>query len=124
MELEHSSETEFMTPNYNIRTCAANEWRIVLNCEKSAEKEYRTGDSRHMRKIPDWKRIMLKEQRQLHKRKDAQLIDVEVIAIILYTGPMVSHSHPQTLLHSLLLKVSAQMLSVSYTCLKLVVALL
>jgi hypothetical protein len=86
MELEHASKITFSTPNYGIETTPAEEWRVVLECDTRAEKEY----NRHMRRIPDWKQIMRKEQMQVRPGKEAPLTDVEVIAIILYTGPMVS----------------------------------
>jgi hypothetical protein len=87
MELEHASKITFSTPNYGIETSPAEEWRVVLECDTRAEKEY----NRHMRRIPDWKQIMRKEQMQVRSGKEAPLTAVEVIAIILYTGPMVSH---------------------------------
>jgi hypothetical protein len=94
MEMEHSSNKKFTTPNYGITTCPVDEWRIVIDVDKMEEKQH----SRQLRKIPDWKQIMLEERMQAHKGNEAPLTDVEVIAIILYTGPMVSlpHSPPHT----------------------------
>ncbi len=90
MEMEHNSDLPFVTPNYNITTCPLNEWKIVINIDKSKETPY----GRHHRTIPNWKEIVRKEKMQAQKGKealltDAPLTDVEVIAIILYTGPMV-----------------------------------
>ena len=86
MEQEHSSTVPFKTPNYDIETFPAQEWRIVVECDKKAEKKY----NRHMRTIPDWKQIVSKEKTQVQMGKEAPLTYVEIIAIILYTGPMVS----------------------------------
>lgn len=94
MEVEHASKATFSTSNYGIETCPAEEWRVVFECDTRAEKEY----NRHMRRIPDWRQIMRKEQMQRHSGKEAPLTDVEVIAIILYTGPMVRQPIPNNFL--------------------------
>jgi hypothetical protein len=85
MELEHASTKEFTTPNYQITTYPAKEWKIVFNVDKKKEREY----GRHRRSIPDWRLIMRKEKMQVQKGNEAPLTEVEVLAIILYTGPMV-----------------------------------
>ena len=83
MEKEHRSKTKFLAPNYKIETCPSDEWRIVITGDKSYEKKYEG----HQRKIHKFKDL-LKLQRSI----DAKLTDNEIIAIILYTGPMVSTS--------------------------------
>ncbi len=86
MAKEHSSTTPFITPNYGINTYPANEWRIVVECDTKVEQEY----SRYKRKIPDWKSLLHEESARLRANSnEAHLTDVEIIAIILYTGPMV-----------------------------------
>jgi hypothetical protein len=80
MEKEHKSKSRFTAPNYKIETCPSDEWRIVLNVDKNYERKYEG----HQRRIPDYKQILTTD-----KAKAAGLTDVEVIAIILYTGPMV-----------------------------------
>ena len=85
MAREHSSTESFTTPNYGITTCPSSEWKIVLECDTKVEQEY----SRYKRKIPDWKLLLQKESACQAKSKGAHLTDVEIIAIILYTGPMV-----------------------------------
>jgi hypothetical protein len=81
MEKEHKSKTKFLAPNYKIETCPSDEWRIVITGDKSYEKKYEG----HQRKIHKFKELL-----ELQRSKDAKLTDVEIIAIILYTGPMVS----------------------------------
>ena len=81
MEKEHKSKAKFTAPNYKIETCPSDEWRIVINVDKIFEKKYEG----HQRIITDYKEILKSE-----KAMKARLTDVEIIAIILYTGPMVS----------------------------------
>ncbi len=90
MKQEHTSDIPFITPNYNIATCPAEEWKIVFDYDPALVKKVEAEYSRHKRKIPDWRRIVADEQRQLEgDSKESALTDVEAIAIILYTGPMV-----------------------------------
>ena len=84
MRAEHCSKAGsrelFTTPNYNITTSPENEWRVIVErvpCESS--------HMNHGRVIPD-PNILCKSSEALR----ANLKDVEVIAVILYTGPMVS----------------------------------
>ena len=81
MENEHCngklSNERFTTRNYGITTCPAKEWAYVLAkepCPKS--------DERH---IPGIDELM-----ELSETVDAKLIRAEVIAVVLYTGPMVT----------------------------------
>jgi hypothetical protein len=82
MEAEHchtrDSMTPFTTRNYGIETCAHNEWRIVVNHDTS------NADMRCDRSVP-----ILEESLLLPMVKAANLSRVEVIAVTLYTGPMV-----------------------------------
>jgi hypothetical protein len=83
MEAEHCSkggcEMEFTTGNYNITTTPKTEWRIVI------DRDISLADMRHHRIIPDVKEIMSRSKLAC----DAGLKLFEVIAIVLYTGPMV-----------------------------------
>jgi hypothetical protein len=83
MKAEHcnlgGSRVVFETSNYNIRTCAANEWNITV-CG-----DYTHADMRHARTLDTIDQLMKKDI-----VRSAELERVEVIAIVLYTGPMVS----------------------------------
>ncbi len=83
MEAEHCSRggphVYFVTGNYKIRTCPADEWAITLQCDASK------ADMRHGRRLTDIATLM-----EVEVVKLAKLAQVEVIAIVLYTGPMVS----------------------------------
>ena len=82
MKLEHclkkGSGHEFTTDNYQITTCARNEWKIIV------ENEVCLADMRNSRKIPS-----IEDLYNSVLAREAGLLRVEVIAIILYTGPMV-----------------------------------
>ncbi len=80
MEAEHchrdDSETLFTTRNYQIETCSKREWNIIVHGEPTADM--------HMgRKIPS-----IAELLELQVTVDAKLSRVEVIAVVLYTGPL------------------------------------
>jgi hypothetical protein len=81
MEAEHCSMpdslTKFKTSNYGILTCPSEEWRIIKKCDKSFETK-----EPFERVIPNYQ--------ELRKSSEVQLEDAEIIAVILYTGPMVS----------------------------------
>jgi hypothetical protein len=84
MEKEHkSNKKEFTAPNYGIVTCPAKEWEVVIQCDKSEEKVY----GGHQRRIQDY-RVLCETARS----KTAKLIEEEVVAIILYTGPMARYA--------------------------------
>ncbi len=83
MKQEHESEEEFTTDNYGLRTCPAEEWRTVIECDKSKED--------HNRKVPNVDKLMHAEA-QRNDARMPQLITEEIIAIVMYTGPMVRNS--------------------------------
>jgi hypothetical protein len=83
MKQEHENEEEFTTDNYKLSTCPAEEWRIVIECDKSKED--------HNRKVPNVRELMHAEAQRIDARMP-KLITEEVIAIVLYTGPMVCNS--------------------------------
>jgi hypothetical protein len=84
MEKEHRSKSRFTTPNYGLTTCPAEEWRIVVKGDIKFEKEY-NGQSR---KIPNYSKLLKADQSKPDGQR-AGLTEEEIIAIILYTGPMV-----------------------------------
>ena len=94
MKHEHASEETFTTVNYKITTSPSKEWDLVCvhkQCEEIG------------REIPDYKKLYeqkkceiersigLKDVREEEKiaLKRMVLSEEEIIAIILYTGPMV-----------------------------------
>ena len=83
MEAEHcskgGSQEYFVSGNYNIRTCPKNEWMI------SVGGDFANADTRHNRRLSTIEELMQKEIVDV-----AKLTRCEVIAIVLYTGPMVS----------------------------------
>ena len=90
MELEHTStkcgcETEFTTPNYRLTTSPKREWRLVVTRDLVASK----GDLSHSRRIPD-----IEELLKSNAAVRAELLHEEIIAMVLYTGPMVRSSSP------------------------------
>ncbi len=87
MEKEHKSKSKFSTPNYGLVTYPAAEWKIVNERDKSAEKDH----NGQRRRIPDFELLLEGDQRK-PKGQCAGLTKEEIIAIILYTGPMVSYS--------------------------------
>ena len=84
MEAEHctldGSGQEFTTLNYTeITSSPRREWRIAMQ-EETCPKE----EMRFNRRIP-----VISELCALPLAKEAKLIEAEVIAVVLYTGPMV-----------------------------------
>jgi hypothetical protein len=86
MENEHKNQLDsdqiFVTTNYAISTTPRNEWEIVLLCDASR------ADMREQRRIPRISDLM-----ELQISKDSQLEETEVIAVVMYTGPMASDKH-------------------------------
>ena len=74
------AEIEFTTSNYGITTCARKEWQYAVE-----KVEVPAHQRVHGRRIPDLDILMKKDTVQ---RANLQII--EAIAVILYTGPMVS----------------------------------
>ena len=83
MEVEHCSKSDsnirFVTGNYHVDTSPANEWAITVLHRLS------DADLRHGRRLLTIEENMKKEIVAI-----AKLIRCEVIAVVLYTGPMVS----------------------------------
>ena len=86
MEAEHcncrDSLKYFTTRNYKVTTCPRREWMFV------AEKKCEDGDLRYGRVARDVD-VLLKDYNKLVSQEDAKIQRTEVIAIVLYTGPMV-----------------------------------
>jgi hypothetical protein len=85
METEHcarfDSDVPFTANNYKIKSTPKNEWLVVLKCDK------KLANMSHGRRIPEISKLM-----QTDAAKISQLYDYEVVAVVLYTGPMVSSS--------------------------------
>jgi hypothetical protein len=83
MEAEHCSKVgstlEFTTGNYNITTTPAQEWAVVVNRVDPPQTVMG-----HSRRIPDIQTLMNSEV-----SLNANLTREEVIAVVMYTGPMV-----------------------------------
>ena len=94
MEIEHCKRQgalwEFESTNNRIRTTPKQEWEIVKGiCECPAESQ--PAHVKRKRRIPK-----IEELLALDASKEANLIEAEVLAIVLYTGPMVRSSiHPK-----------------------------
>ena len=73
------SKVRFVTGNYNINTFPANEWAITVRHDLTG------ADLQHERRLVTIEENMKKEVVTI-----ATLIRCEVIAVVLYTGPMVS----------------------------------
>ena len=84
MQAEHciksGSDFVFETGNYHITTCPKVEWRIIAHGEACPQNNML--HDRVIRKVEDCMALKL--------TKNAKLCEAEVIAVILYTGPMVS----------------------------------
>jgi len=79
MQFEHMSNTdEFLTSNYQLKTCPRYEWDVVANDLSLPESA--KGHGRTLKAIDEYMRLDL--------TKEAGLTRPEVIALVLYTGPM------------------------------------
>ncbi len=82
MEKEHDCDRPFETQTYKINTSPIKEWNYVVKQEKVQEGEM-VG-----RRIRDFNELLTLDK-QKPANMQARLIGEEIIAIILYTGPMV-----------------------------------
>ena len=92
----HGHDLEFTTPNFHITTTPAQEWAIVV--DGAMPKEAHMQHGRRVRGVGS----MMKEALV----GKAGLTEAEVIAVALYTGPMVScdahcGGHCSLLVHAL-----------------------
>ena len=87
IEAEHcykiGHDFKFVTSNYHIETTPENEYKAVMGLRQLDANE--TG---HNRQIPDIKKL-----EALPASKDAHLTLIEIIMLVLYTGPMVIVIH-------------------------------
>jgi ankyrin repeat protein len=85
MFLEHcifgGSSYEFTTPNYNVKTTPLNEWQYICGDDKCARVP--CPDMGYGRRI-----VSIEELLQIPLARKAKLTRAEVIAVVLYTGPM------------------------------------
>jgi hypothetical protein len=90
MEREHCSragcDTPITTTNYGLVTTPKREWMLVLGLGERANKE----ELQFGRRIPCCKQLG-----DLGVAKAALLTPPEIIAVVLYTGPMVSNTHSE-----------------------------
>ena len=80
----HDPSRPFTTLNYGITTTPSREWAIVNSLAECPDAE-----RRHGRRIPSVDRLLA-----LDRAVSAQLTRPEVLAVVLYTGPMVPARPP------------------------------
>jgi hypothetical protein len=73
-------DIEFETSNYHIKTTARREWAVVVDKDPLTSTE-----DGHARRVPD-----IEELKVLPMTVKAKILHIEIIALVLYTGPMVS----------------------------------
>ena len=73
----------FITSNYNIRTTPKQEWMYIVGDETGHPLPCPAADRGHGRRI-----VPISELLQLPLARQAKLIRAEVIAIVMYSGPM------------------------------------
>jgi hypothetical protein len=87
MEMEHRTDKGcreyFVTNNYKIRTCPYEEWRITVLHDIPTDMSPEA--TAHNRRF-----VPIAELMQVDVVIQAELTREEVIAVVLYTGPMVS----------------------------------
>jgi hypothetical protein len=76
-------DKEFITSNYNIRTTPKQEWMYIVGDETGNRLPCPAADRGHGRRI-----VPISELLQLPLSKAANLIRAEMIAIVMYSGPM------------------------------------
>jgi hypothetical protein len=87
MEKEHCGSADsgeiFTTPNYNITTCPRKEWKFVV---QGISDQIDMGHGRIVKSVDQ----LLKDHNSSLSTQNSKLARVEVTAVVLYTGPMVS----------------------------------
>ena len=82
MEAEHCLKSgwdiSFKTSNYGITTTPKDEWKFVVEMQSS------NADMRHGRRV-----LNIEELSESETALTARLTRVELVAVVLYTGPMV-----------------------------------
>jgi hypothetical protein len=87
MEKEHCSEIEFTTLTYGITTSPFKEWNIVVRRRSVPDDQKKSG-----RIVRDYEEIIMADKKK-PKQMRADLKPEEIIAIILYSGPMVIEAY-------------------------------
>ncbi len=89
MEGEHASITSFTASNYGLTTWPRKEWEVVINADQSVCDGHRV--------MPNYKRLLEEEEQRWKQEQQgggpgrmACLQTCEIVALILYTGPMVT----------------------------------
>ena len=86
MKSEHcdsfDSNQSFTTSNFGITTTPKEEWQIVVYCDVSK------ANMQHGRKLQKIEDILMQEQLN-QPNKESKLSRPEVLAVVMYTGPMV-----------------------------------
>ena len=106
---KYGSQVEDVTSNYKITTSPSVEWNLVIRRERKSDSEFESiikaefprvglGKDHHNRRIPDVAILL-----HLPSSVQAKLTREEVIAIVLYTGPLVRPILDDPLLAHLLL---------------------
>jgi hypothetical protein len=80
---QNDSKISFRTSNYDITTTPAQEWGITT------KRDAQLADMRHGRRLPDVEDLLRSDI-----ATKAGLLLVEVIVLVLYTGPMVRLGSP------------------------------
>jgi hypothetical protein len=75
---QNDSKIPFHTSNYGITTTPAQEWEITM------KRDAQLADMRHGRRLPDVEELLRSDT-----AAKADLKLVEVVVLVLYTGPMV-----------------------------------
>ncbi len=84
--IDKGSREYHVTSNYRIRTCPNDEWQITVNYDLSKAK---SAEARaHNRRL-----IPIGVLEKVGVSVQAKLTRPEVIAVVLYSGPMVSSRH-------------------------------
>ena len=102
MEAEHCVKAGYdfgFTPtNYLVSTTPIKEWKIVMKLETCSKTDLKDKAGKLVRRIPSIDDLMA-----MSMTREAALIQEEITAVILYTGPMVSGF--QCISHSKLISV-------------------
>lgn len=89
MSQEHRSTKKFTTTNYGVTTSPAEEWEAVVRSDKRPH-QTREDDRR---RIPNLQELLEREAAEDEPKEQGaattRLTEDEIIAIVLYTGPMV-----------------------------------
>jgi hypothetical protein len=98
MRIEHCSKvmgsnSMFKTPNYKITTCSKTEWILVTTTDEQERNTYwlRSNNIKDPEKVLHGRKLLIiAELKKSKLYNDASMQEVELIAVVLYTGPMVS----------------------------------